>query len=81
MRWGITMLTNSSIQEKQRYLGGYWILHSTAMIDDVHKNIGIKPMPAVPLSEKPSHHMKIIPDMKAQPLNSSSSCKVKAQVD
>lgn len=28
--------------------GGYWILHSTAMTEEVHKNIGIKPMPAVP---------------------------------
>ncbi len=29
-------------------LGGYWILHSTAMTDEVRKNLGIQPMPGVP---------------------------------
>ncbi len=29
-------------------MGGYWVLHSTAMTEDVRKNVGIKPMPAVP---------------------------------
>lgn len=29
-------------------LGGYWVLNSTAMTEEVHKNIGLKPLPAVP---------------------------------
>ncbi len=29
-------------------LGGYWVLHSTAMISEVHENIGIKPVPVFP---------------------------------
>ncbi len=29
-------------------LGGHWILHSTAMTNEVRENLGIKPMPAFP---------------------------------